>query len=42
MVLPTLQKLMRTRKLMAFAADPARLLDEANSRWPALEQDLVQ
>jgi hypothetical protein len=26
----------------AFAADPARLLQEANWRWPALEQDLVQ
>jgi hypothetical protein len=26
----------------AFAADPARFLTEANSRWPALEQDLAQ
>jgi hypothetical protein len=26
----------------AFAADPARPLQEAHSRWPALEQDLVQ
>jgi hypothetical protein len=26
----------------AFAADPARLLREANMRWPALEQDLAQ
>jgi hypothetical protein len=26
----------------AFAADPARLLHEANSRWPALEQDMVR
>jgi hypothetical protein len=26
----------------AFAADPARILREANMRWPALEQDLAQ
>ena len=26
----------------AFAADPARVLREANARWPALEQDLAQ
>lgn len=26
----------------AFAADPERLLPQANSRWPALEQDLAQ
>jgi hypothetical protein len=26
----------------AFAADPARLLREANMRWPALEQELAQ
>ena len=26
----------------AFAADPARVLREANARWPALERDLAQ
>ena len=26
----------------AFAADPARFLQQANSRWPALEQDLAE
>jgi hypothetical protein len=26
----------------AFAADPSRFLQEANQRWPALQQDLAQ
>jgi hypothetical protein len=32
----------REEHLDAFAADPERLLKQANSRWPALEQDLAQ